>query len=236
MTAHQTKQSKTYMKSIIVFLAVAVAAPQTIYAQGTIYLSNLDQPSAGSLAAGSHSWLAAIFHTGTNAGGYMLDSIQLAMADASGNPGGFTVMVYAPDAGSYFPGHNLGTLSGSLNPVTSGIYTYTPATSLTLAPRGDYSIVLTAGTPVANGAYGWSYAGINSYNPSGGWLCRGLWTSGNGSPPWIGSGGAFPQFAIYATAVPEPGVLSLFVLGGFFLVWHRRKAKAHDGRALPACL
>ena len=45
MTAHQTKQSKTYMKSIIVFLAVAVAAPQTIYAQGTIYLSNLDQPS-----------------------------------------------------------------------------------------------------------------------------------------------------------------------------------------------
>jgi len=217
------KYSRTYMKGIIVSLAVAVSALQLVQAQGT-FLSNLGQPSAGSVVVGSDSWLAAIFHTGTNAGGYMLDSIQLAMADASGSPSGFTVMVYAPDAGSYFPGHSLGTLNGSLNPVTSGIYTYTPATNLTLAPRGDYSIVLTAGTPVANGAYGSSYVGINSYNPSDGWFCRGLWTSSNGGPLWTGSAGAFPQFAINATIIPEPSVLSLFVLGGFLLVWHGRKA------------
>ena len=75
---------------------------------------------------------------------------------------------------------------------------------------------------------GWS---INSYNLSGGWYTlqggvAGAWTSSNGSPPWIRNGSAFPQFAINSTAVPEPGVLSVFVLGGFLLVWQRQKPKA----------
>jgi hypothetical protein len=60
----------------------------------TAYLSNLGQSSTGSLAVGSDSWLAASFGTGTNEGGYELNSIQLAMTDASGNPSGFTVMIY----------------------------------------------------------------------------------------------------------------------------------------------
>ena len=222
---------KVTMSAVITF-AVALLAPEILQAQGTMtYLSNLGQPSAGSLAVGSNSWVAAVFYTGTSPGGYVLNSIQLAMTDASASPGGFMVMLYAPAAGSSLPGHSLGTLNGSLDPVTSGIYTYTPAATLTLFPNSPYSIVLTAGTAVANGAYEWSYAGIDSYNASGGWSTlgggrAGAWTSSNGSGPWIGNGGAFPQFAINGTAVPEPGFLSLFVLGGFFLVWHRRKAKA----------
>ncbi|MGA3213100.1 MAG: choice-of-anchor R domain-containing protein, partial [Terriglobales bacterium] len=136
--------------------------PQLLQAQGTTYLSNLDQSSAGSLAVGSDSWLAGIFTTGLNPGGYVLNSIQLAMTDASGSPGGFMVMLYAPAIGGILPGSSLGTLNGSLNPVTSGIYTYTPAATLTLAPNVPYSIVLTAGTAVANGAYELSCAGINS--------------------------------------------------------------------------
>lgn len=126
-------------------------------------------------------------------------------------------------------GSSLGTLNGSLDPVTSGIYTYTPAGSLTLAPDQAYCIVLTAGTPVANGAYEWSYADMNSYNPSGGWSFIGVWTSSNGSAPWVGSGGTFPQFAINATAVPEPSTLGLLSLGAFFLVCHRRKVGAIIG-------
>jgi len=222
MTAQAMKQSRTYMKSSILLLAVAVVAPQLIQAQGT-FLSNLGQSSAGSLAVASDSWFAAGFFTGTNAAGYMLDSIQLAMTDASGSPSGFTVSLYSPATGSVRPDRSLATLNGSLDPVSSGIYTYTPATNLTLAPNYAYSIVLTAGTPLANGAYGWSYAAINSYNPSDGWLCRGVWTSSNGSVPWTGSAGAFPLFAVNATAVPEPGVLSLFILGGFLVVSRRRK-------------
>jgi hypothetical protein len=221
---------KTIISGIIASV-FGLLAPQIIQAQGTTYLSNLDQSSVGSVAVGSDSWLAGIFNTGTNySGGYVLNSIQLAMANASGNPSGFQVMLYASTGGSQLPRTLLATLDGSLNPVTSGIYTYTPDTTLTLLPNGAYDIVLTAGTAVANGAYEWSYADINSYNPSGGWHAlpdglAGVWTSSNGSPPWTPNESAFPQFAINGTAVPEPGVLSLFALCGFFLVWRRRKAK-----------
>src|ERR1035441_2988915 len=219
------------MKKIIIpavlALALGMLSPQIIQAQGTTYLSNLDQSSVGSLVVGSDSWLAAAFMTGANAGGYVLDSVQLALADASGNPTGFTAMIYAPSypPGGVLPGSILGTLTGSLNPVTSGIYTYTPAANLTLSQSTPYFIVLTAGTAIANGAYDWSLAGANSHNSSGGWLAPGfVWTSSNGSS-WPPLPPGYPQFAINATGVPEPGLLSLLALGGIFLVWHRRKAK-----------
>jgi hypothetical protein len=215
----------------IITSVFGLLAQQILQAQGTTYVSNLDQSSAGSHSAGSDSWLAACFSAGTNASGYVLNSIQLAMTDASGNPSGFIVMVYATELGGFAPGSSLVTLNGSLNPVTAGIYTYTPDTTLTLAPRVAYSIVLTSGTAVANGAYEWSYAGINSYNSTDGWGALGgnlggVCTSANGSWPWIVSVSTFPQFAVNSTAVPEPSTLGLLVVGGFFLVWHRRKAKA----------
>jgi hypothetical protein len=157
----------------------------------------------------------------------VLNSIQLAMTDASGNPSGFTAMLYGngniPAGGSL--GSSLGTLVGSLNPVTGGIFTYTPASNLTLLPNKGYSIVLTAGTAIANGAYEWSYAGTYSCNFSGGWGGGGRFTSSNGSS-WSYDLGAFPQFALNATAVPEPGVLGLFGLGGLVFLWHHRKSKA----------
>jgi hypothetical protein len=229
------KQKGLYMRKTIVSGIIAsvfgLLAPQILQAQGTTYLSNLEQSSAGSFAAGSDSWLAAIFETGTNPGGYVINSIQLAMSNASGNPSGFQVMVYRGAGGGATPGTLLGTLNGSLDPVTAGIYTYTPAAPLTLSISGPYDIVLTAGTAVGNGAYEWSVAGMSSYNPSGAWsspgIIGGVLTSSTGSlSSWILHGSAFPQYAIDATAVPEPGVLSLFVLGGFLLVRHRRKAKA----------
>jgi hypothetical protein len=218
---------KTIISSIIASV-FGLLAPQIIQAQGTTYLSNLEQSSVGSLAVGSNSWLAVTFETGTNAGGYVLNSIQLAMSNASGNPSGFQVMLYAGVGGGGTPGTLLGTLNGSLDPVTAGIYTYTPAATLTLPIRGPYDIVLTAGTAVGNGAYEWSAAGMNSYNPSGGWsslgAVAGVWTSSDGSLfSWIHNGSAFPQFAINASAVPEPGVLSLLALGGLFLVRQHRK-------------
>ena len=219
---------KKIMMSGVIAYAVVLLAPELVQAQGTMtYLSDLDQASSGSLAVGSDSWLAVGFNTGTNSSGDTLNSIQLRMADASGTPSGFTAMLYTAFNGQRpVPGSSLGTLDGSLNPTTAGIYTFTLASNLTL--RGQYFIVLTAGTTVANGAYEWSYAGANSYNPSGGWLSQGgVWTFSNGSFDSPFTFTAFPsQFAINATPIPEPGVLGLFGFGGLAFLWDRRKAMA----------
>ena len=119
-------------------------------------------------------------------------------------------------------------MNGSLSPATAGVFTYTPVANLTLSRQTDYFIVLTAATAIANGAYGLSLSGIDSYNPSGNWrviqgLFSGVYGSSNGSA-WNSLAGTYPQFAIDATAIPEPGVLSLFALGSLGLLW-RLKAK-----------
>lgn len=216
------------MKKILFMLVVELLIQQVTQAQGTLYLSNLGQSSTGSESVGSNLWYAALVETGNNTGGYALDSIELGMVDASGNPNGFTALLYsAIVSADIYPGSNLATLNGSLDPSTAGIYTYTPTSNLTLSPSTLYYIVLTAGTAVANGAYDWSLADANSYNPSGGWRgVDGVWTSINGSNwnPIIAT--ISPQFAITATPIPEPGILSLFGLGGLGLLWQRRKGKA----------
>lgn len=95
--------------------AAALLSPHAAQAQGTTpYLSSLSQSYTGNEAVGSDSWLAVPFVTGNSPGGYNLDSVQLGMADASGNPSGFAVMLYA-DSGNPLgasPGSSLGSLSG----------------------------------------------------------------------------------------------------------------------------
>jgi len=119
------------MENIIItgmsVLALALLAPQAAQSQGTMYVSSLGQPSTGSVAVGSDSWQAEFFATGKNPGGYLLNSIQLAMAPASGAPSLFTVTLYSAQAGPIadLPGSSLGILNGSSDPVTSGLYNYT---------------------------------------------------------------------------------------------------------------
>jgi len=228
---------KIIMSGIITF-TVALLVPQFVQAQGTMtYLSNLDQASAGSVAVGSNSWVAVPFTAGTNPGGYVLDSIQLAMTDASGNPSGFTVYLYTAvnggSLGPLYPSFNFATLSGSLSPAIGGIFTYTPASNITLSANMPYFIVLTAGTAVADGAYDLSYTSANTFDSSEGWhipgLNTGVSTASDGTlshPAWNLVSGDYAQFAIDATPVPEPGVLGLFGLGGLAFLWHRRNSKA----------
>ncbi|HEY1719449.1 MAG TPA: choice-of-anchor R domain-containing protein [Verrucomicrobiae bacterium] len=199
------------LKISIIGLVVGLLAPQVVQSQGTLYLSNLSDPSSGSAAVGDNSWLAVGFYTGNNTGGYVVDSVQLAMTDATGSPNDFTVMLYSesPNLPPVVPGNSLGILDGSANPSTAGLYTYTPAANLVLSPSTFYFIVLTAGTAVANGAYGWSESASSPVS-NGDWGGGFVPDSSDGLH-WLSDLDAYTQFAINATAVPEP---STFALGG----------------------
>ena len=209
------------MKKLVgsVISALAMLTPEMIQAQGTVFLSNLGQSFSDSNPVASDSWLAAGFITGNNDGGYLLDSVELGMANATSNPSGFMVMLYTQSSNlsSFLPGNNLGTLNGSANPSTAGIYTYTAAADLFLSPSTQYFVVLAAGTTVANGAYEWNYTSTYSYNPSGGWSGVAVTLASSNGSSWFRLGSSpyydYSEIAITATAIPEP-LSALFLLLG----------------------
>jgi hypothetical protein len=218
---------KNIVPGSIAVLAAMLLSPHAAQAQGTtLRLSSLSQTYTGAKGVGSDLWLAEWFRTGSNLGGYTLDSIQLGMADASGNPSGFAVMLYSQsgNATGIDPGSSLGSLTGSDSPSTTGVYSYTPTVELTLRPGTAYFVVMTAGAAVGTGAYNW---GESAFPPdrTGGWgTDNAIFRSTDGASGWSPSlpYQGIGQFAIYATAIPEPGALSLTLLGGLLLMRHRR--------------
>lgn len=211
----------------ILIVAASFYGSVPVFAQGTTtFLSNLGQPPTGSLSVGSNSWLAAVFYTGANSGGYLLNSVQLGMADSSGNPSGFQVMIYtAKGSGDVTPASNLATLAGQSDPATAGVYAYAPSSGLTLSAGTAYFIVLADESAIATGAYEWNYTGSYSYNPTGGWQAPigfgaiDNYQSSDGVN-WSLLGGP-PQFAITATPAPEPGTFGLLALGGMVIGMRR---------------
>ena len=212
---------------IATILEAALLAPLCVQAQGTLYVSNLGQTPIGSMAVGSDSWCAQSFWTGTNAYGYTLNSLQLLMDPASVNPGGFTVSIYS-SIGNNTPGSRIGNLIGS-DPSSGGLFTYA-ANNLTLSAHTEYFAVVTASTPVAQGAYFWSTAnsfGQDFIGPGDPWSIQDFyWYSANGSS-WTGTArkDVF-QLGVYATPIPEPESeallgLSLIIFG----FWQLRQAK-----------
>jgi hypothetical protein len=215
------------MKKSIILFVLALLVPEFTQAQGTTYLSNLGQSSDGNLAVASDSWLAADFRTGNNLNGYSLDSVQLAMADASGSPSGFTVMLYAPfliPSSGYIPGNSLGSLSGSVNPSTAGLFTYSPTANLLLLPNTYYFIVLASGSSLTDGAYESSFTHTSIYNPGDTWVLSISLDSNNGSN-WNFISGTFSQFSLNATPIPEPSFSWLLFMSGVLWTYLRRRIR-----------
>ena len=171
-------------------------------AQGTIDVSNLGDSVFGySVGGGSQS-----FQTGAASNGYSLNSITLLMGNWLGNASNFVVSIYNDNSGQF--GTSLATLNGNSDPETSGEYNYF-ASNLNLNPSTVYWIVancesFSSGSFFPPGGYAWQLTASPDYTSSDGWSIN---TAGN-SPP-LGNG--FLQFAVNATAVPEP---STFALGG----------------------
>lgn len=214
------------MKSIctIAFLAFLLKPVTTlcVWAQGsTTYISTLGGPSGGSAPVASNSWFAQGFRTGTNVFGYSLESVSLLMGNPSGNPSGFTVILF--DANGLFPGSSVETLSGSLDPVRAGTFSFTPTKPLILPPSTHYFIVVVSSQPLSAGSYRWSYMAPSTNPPINaldGWGTYLEAFSKNGVV-WERVGGetisGHFQFSIDVVAIPEPSGIALFTIGaGFF--------------------
>jgi hypothetical protein len=204
-----------------IFVIICLSLPLLVQAQGTLYVSNLGQPSSGSAPVASDQWLADVFGTGTNSGGYELNSIQLLMNAASNSPSGFTVSIFNDNGPGGVPGSSLGSLSGSANPSAAGIYTYT-ASGLNLQPSTRYMLVLWATTPLTSGSYNWSVPYPSGSSSIESWRIYGAYSSSDNGLSW-GETRWILQYGIYATAVPEPSALALAGLGVLSLSFWRRK-------------
>jgi hypothetical protein len=206
------KRKGIQVKKAILFLVAMIGLflPHLSPAQGTVYVSNLGNAPIANTTVGSDSWRAASFRTGTNSTGYILNSIQLLMASASESPSGIGVMLYSANGG--VPGNNLGNLLGP-DPVIAGVYTYT-ASSLTLSADTSYYVVLSSATAVADGSFRWCIADLSStFSVSGGWRATGGFFSSTDSSTWTPYRPNPFQFAVEATAVPEPSVSATMALG-----------------------
>ncbi len=200
-------------KIIISFIAIlGIWLPQLSPAQGTLYFSNLGEPPVSSMVVGSDAWLTQSFRTGTNSGGYYLNSVQLLMGTTTGNPNGFSVAIYNHTPGDIrFPGSYLSSLSGP-DPAAGGTFSYN-SIGVVLLPSTSYFVVLTAATPVSNGTYSWSATSSFNADSSDGWGGTGFHFSSADGVAWGRIAGPFFQFGVNATAVPEPSISAIVALG-----------------------
>ena len=188
----------------IILSVVAVFFLKVALGQGNLYLSNIGEPSGGSSAVASDAWIAQGFQTGTNPGGYALNSIQLLMVPPSGSPNGFTVLTYVQTIPR--------TLIGP-DPTVGGVFTYT-ASDILLSPSTGYYVGVRATTPVAQGAFRWSEATTFTHNSGDGWSFFSFYLSSTDGTSWQVHPDPPFQLAIQATAVPEPAICAL---AGLFL-------------------
>lgn len=187
--------------------AVSLLASQLARAQGVVtYLDNTSQPIGGSNEFGLVGFQ---FQTGTNAGGYTLNSIQLLFADARGNPYPGLIAYVTQDLNGS-PGNWIEVFQPVANPEVAGIYTFMPSTNpayysgnsfLTNSANFWMFIGNTIGS--SSGSYALDYANTAAAAASDGWFITGRTGIGQ-----IG----IPMFSINATPVPEPSTFALLVV------------------------
>ncbi|MCO5050882.1 MAG: hypothetical protein M9920_01070 [Verrucomicrobiae bacterium] len=178
-------------------------------AQGTIYISNLDRQTTGSLSVGADARLATWFRTGTAPSGYVLDSIQLAMDAPSGNPTGLRVMLW-----DFQRGESMADLTG-LDPLSNGVFAY-GTEGFMLSPSTVYWFVVTAATPLSVGAFQWEHAATgNDTIGIDNWRQGAAYQTSLDGIEWDRTAHAGNlKFAVSATVVPEPSSLALVLCGG----------------------
>jgi hypothetical protein len=183
-----------------------------LHAQDNLYLSNLGDTSGNgtipvSDEASDVNWLSAGFVTGTNPGGYILDSVQVLMDNSQLGPGHFNISIYTN--GGDQPGASLVALSGSPSPYIAGTYAYT-SSDIALSPSTSYWIVI---NPFLM-SDGWDFTVSADSSSIDGWSNTGIsYASSDQGSSWDDLSGEFLQFSVNADPVPEPSVVVLLTIG-----------------------
>jgi hypothetical protein len=228
----------------IAFLRIVVAITLlgiTNAASAEVVLSNLQPPPGVGSGIGigllsppatTNTIRGQEFFTGATAPGYRLNSVTLHLAGAAGTPGDFVLELYEGPVSGVAVGP-IGEFTVSSNPVAAGHHTFNFADDLILGPGTRYMIVASAPDVAGNtvSRYGWHLGNFQG-SPAGAWGINGQWVSSIGAASWAPVRSGPFQFAIDATAVPEPASVALAAIGFTLLAIvrrrkHRRQSRRH---------
>ena len=159
------------------------------------------------LTQGQHASNA--FTTGSNIGGYTLDSVTIAIRAVNGSPNDLVVAIHTASGSN--AGAVLEDLAG-VDPSAAGNHTFTSA-GITLDPNTTYHIRLGSPTSNSSNSYNWSTTGSDAQTSSDGWvIADASRETATGLGAWSAfSGGESYRFSIQATPVPEPHEYAMFV-------------------------
>jgi hypothetical protein len=183
----------------ILAIFLAILSSRFCSAQGSPnYLDNTGELIKTN--TGLFGLLGMQFQAGTNAGGYVLNGLQLLFADAEGDPSPpkFRVILLADYFNSY--GMELAHLQTTANPTNAGLYYFSPDRLVELQAGTNYWLLMFLYGGTSLGSYQWSFTETAHFASVDGWSI-----TGNTLPGQPG----FPMFSINATAIPEPSTLAL---------------------------
>ncbi len=171
-------------------------------------VSNLSESVFGSQTVFSAQWIATAFTTGSNAGGYSLESIAAKFALATGTPSNFSMLLAQEDSGN--PGATIETLTGS-QPTTGGNKTFT-STGTNLDADTKYWVILSS-TDSAPDTFHARTTTVDNQTSSDGWVIGNTGRKSTDSGvSWSNlSGGLTGFLRVNATPVPEPHEYALLM-------------------------
>ncbi|HVU38562.1 MAG TPA: choice-of-anchor R domain-containing protein [Opitutales bacterium] len=191
---------RRFLGLALLALSISIATPARA---DIVAVSSITTPSSDGTQVRMGHWLADKFITGSNLNLLTLEAIKIQFVASSGT-GGYFVDIYTDNSG--VPGSLFAALTGSTNPNTAGIFTYTPSGTVTLAASTTYWMVEGSTTSTAN--YQPTY--ITTPNPfvKNGWTITGNYTfTTNSGSSWGGGASDGPtQYSI--VVVPEPATFA----------------------------
>lgn len=202
-----TTRKQFLATAVIGLLCASQVSAQTVIVDNTAEPVHVTSP----VAVNFSSWEANKFTTDANT--YSLQSITLNLDDALDTSGAFVVELHSDNSGT--PGSFIAALSGSVNPATAGLYTYTPSSTVTLNPNTPYWVVAMVSS--GNGDYGWHFTSSTSQAPGAVGTVGGFSESLDQGASWSAEDTSFPSEFKVVGVVPEPStyaaVFGLVALG-----------------------